>query len=155
MFRLINPDVTESECNARKETNASEGSLIMEYKSQAADGCEQCQKTENDLIECRKKLERTQRQLTKANDYNEDLRKQIHSLSSELHEFRSKAKRKTDVSTQAEFGKILSRAIFISLQVVDVSWFGQLNIVSFTITNMLAVLLLGEYRYCTCLSCSS
>ncbi|XP_056022574.1 angiogenic factor with G patch and FHA domains 1-like isoform X2 [Ostrea edulis] len=103
MFRLINPDVTESECNARKETNASEGSLITEYKSQAADGCEQCQKTENDLIECRKKLERTQRQLTKANDYNEDLRKQIHSLSSELHEFRSKAKRKTDVSTQAEF----------------------------------------------------
>ena len=102
--------VTKSENNATRDAKSEElqGASIQlrqQYTTQAADGCAQCKKIENAYIECQKKLERSERHLIKANDYNEDLRKQIHKLSSELHDFRSKSKNKTDIGIQTDLTK--------------------------------------------------
>lgn len=93
--------VAKSQFGAQKDAKSEKSQTAM-YKSQAADGCQQCKKIENEYIECQKKLERSQRQLSKANDYNEDLRKQIDWLSSELHNYRKKAKKKAYVGIQTE-----------------------------------------------------
>ena len=95
--------VAKSENNATRDAKSEEAR--QQYTAQAADGCAQCKKIENAYIECHKKLERSERHLIKANDYNEDLRKQIHKLSSELHDFRSKSKNKTDIGIQTDLTK--------------------------------------------------
>lgn len=96
----MNENVDKSMYDAQKDARSEESQISL-HKLQA-DGCQQCKKFENEYIECQKKLERSQRQLSKANNYNEDLRKQIDWLSSELHNYRKKSRKKADVGIQTE-----------------------------------------------------
>lgn len=100
LAQKMNKNVDKSIYDAQKDASSEESQISL-HKLQA-DGCQQCKKIENEYIECQKKLERSQRQLSKANNYNEDLRKQIDWLSSELHNYRKKSRKKADVGIQTE-----------------------------------------------------
>lgn len=47
-----------------------------------------------------KKLSRVERQLDKANNYNDELRAELEKLNSELHKYRTSARNKVDVAIQ-------------------------------------------------------